>query len=155
MAKISHKTNPIGVRFNKTKLELVQQEQNLATPQKVIDYFLEGYGEESELEKKLQEIFDKSNTEENKHNLIQSLLECGMVITETTENGQRVLAPNSEEWWQRYNELKPINTPQEPGTVEEKEDSKNEIDMSQCPYPSGIERTIWIKEQKEKLKTTS
>ena len=37
------KSKPIGVRFDLGKLELIQKEQNLASPQAVVNYFLDGY----------------------------------------------------------------------------------------------------------------
>ena len=37
------KSKPIGVRFDLEKLELIQKEQNLASPQSVVNYFLDGY----------------------------------------------------------------------------------------------------------------
>jgi hypothetical protein len=37
------KSKPIGVRFDLEKLELIQKEQNLASPQAVVNYFLDGY----------------------------------------------------------------------------------------------------------------
>lgn len=43
MKKKATKTNPIGVRFNIEKLELVKSENDIATPQKVVDFFLDGY----------------------------------------------------------------------------------------------------------------
>ena len=43
MKKKATKTSPIGVRFNIDKLELVKSENNIATPQKVVDFFLDGY----------------------------------------------------------------------------------------------------------------
>jgi hypothetical protein len=43
MKKKAAKTSPIGVRFNIDKLELVKSENNIATPQKVVDFFLDGY----------------------------------------------------------------------------------------------------------------
>jgi len=43
MKKKAAKTSPIGVRFNIEKLELVKSENDIATPQKVVDFFLDGY----------------------------------------------------------------------------------------------------------------
>lgn len=43
MKKKASKTNPIGVRFNIEKLELVKSENNIPTPQKVVDFFLDKY----------------------------------------------------------------------------------------------------------------
>ena len=37
------KSKPIGVRFDLEKLELIQKEQSLASPQAVVNYFLDGY----------------------------------------------------------------------------------------------------------------
>lgn len=37
------KSKPIGVRFDLEKLEMIQKEQNLASPQSVVNYFLDGY----------------------------------------------------------------------------------------------------------------
>lgn len=37
------KSKPIGVRFDLGKLEMIQKEQNLASPQAVVNYFLDGY----------------------------------------------------------------------------------------------------------------
>jgi hypothetical protein len=37
------KSKPIGIRFDLEKLELIQKEQNLASPQAVVNYFLDGY----------------------------------------------------------------------------------------------------------------
>jgi len=37
------KSKPIGVRFDLEKLEMIQKEQNLASPQAVVNYFLDGY----------------------------------------------------------------------------------------------------------------
>ena len=37
------KSKPIGVRFDLEKLELIQKEQNLSSPQAVVNYFLDGY----------------------------------------------------------------------------------------------------------------
>lgn len=37
------KSKPIGVRFDLEKLELIQKEQNLTSPQAVVNYFLDGY----------------------------------------------------------------------------------------------------------------
>ena len=37
------KSKPIGVRFDLDKLEIIQKEQNLSSPQAVVNYFLDGY----------------------------------------------------------------------------------------------------------------
>ena len=37
------KSKPIGVRFDLEKLDLIQKEQNLSSPQAVVNYFLDGY----------------------------------------------------------------------------------------------------------------
>jgi hypothetical protein len=37
------KSKPIGVRFDLEKLELIQKEQNLSSPQAVVNHFLDGY----------------------------------------------------------------------------------------------------------------
>jgi len=39
------KSNPIGVRFDLEKLELIQKEQNLTSPQQVVNYLMDNYGE--------------------------------------------------------------------------------------------------------------
>ena len=51
------KSKPIGVRFDLEKLELIQKEQNLASPQAVVNYFLDGYKSISN-QKTLLEIID-------------------------------------------------------------------------------------------------
>jgi len=51
------KSKPIGVRFDLEKLELIQKEQNLASPQAVVNYFLDGYKSISS-SKTLLEIID-------------------------------------------------------------------------------------------------
>lgn len=38
------KSKPIGVRFDLEKLELIQKEQNLKSPQAVLNYFMDNYG---------------------------------------------------------------------------------------------------------------
>jgi len=38
------KTKPIGVRFDLEKLELIQKEQNLKSPQSVLNYLIDNYG---------------------------------------------------------------------------------------------------------------
>jgi len=37
------KTKPIGVRFDEEILALIQKEQNLSSPQKVLNYLMESY----------------------------------------------------------------------------------------------------------------
>jgi len=51
------KSKPIGVRFDLEKLEMIQKEQNLASPQAVVNYFLDGYKSISS-SKTLLEIID-------------------------------------------------------------------------------------------------
>ena len=38
------KSKPIGVRFNLEKLELIQKEQNLKSPQAVLNFLMDQYG---------------------------------------------------------------------------------------------------------------
>jgi hypothetical protein len=38
------KSKPIGVRFDLEKLELIKKEQNLKSPQAVVNYFMDNYG---------------------------------------------------------------------------------------------------------------
>ena len=38
------KSKPIGVRFDLKKLEIIQKEQNLKTPQAVVNYLIQNYG---------------------------------------------------------------------------------------------------------------
>ena len=38
------KSKPIGVRFDLEKLELIQKEQNLKSPQAVLNYLMDNYG---------------------------------------------------------------------------------------------------------------
>lgn len=58
---------------------------------------------EDEFEKKLKEIFDKNNTEENRMNLLRSISGTGIIITKITENGYDILEPLSDEWDAVYN----------------------------------------------------
>lgn len=37
------KTNPTSIRFDTEKLEFVKNKEGLTTPQKVVDFFLDGY----------------------------------------------------------------------------------------------------------------
>jgi len=41
------KTNPIGIRFDPEKLELVKKEQDLKTPQRVVNWFFDTYQSKS------------------------------------------------------------------------------------------------------------
>jgi hypothetical protein len=38
------KSNPIGVRFDLYKLEMIQKEQNLTSVQQVVNYLMDNYG---------------------------------------------------------------------------------------------------------------
>ena len=38
------KSNPIGVRFDLEKLEMIQKEQNLTSAQQVVNYLMDNYG---------------------------------------------------------------------------------------------------------------
>ena len=38
------KSNPIGVRFDLQKLEMIQKEQNLTSVQQVVNYLMDNYG---------------------------------------------------------------------------------------------------------------
>jgi hypothetical protein len=38
------KSNPIGVRFDLCKLEMIQKEQNLTSVQQVVNYLMDNYG---------------------------------------------------------------------------------------------------------------
>lgn len=44
MARPKTKTDPIGVRFNIEKLKTIQEKENLDSPQKVLDFLMDGYG---------------------------------------------------------------------------------------------------------------
>ena len=51
------KSKPIGVRFDLDKLELIQKEHGLKSPQAVVNYFLDGY-KSIFTQKNLLEIID-------------------------------------------------------------------------------------------------
>ena len=51
------KSKPIGVRFDLEKLELIQKEQNLSSPQAVVNHFLDAY-ESIYTQKTLIDIID-------------------------------------------------------------------------------------------------
>jgi hypothetical protein len=51
------KSNPIGVRFDLQKLEMIQKEQNLTSVQKVVNYLMDNYQSIS-TSKTLLEIID-------------------------------------------------------------------------------------------------
>lgn len=48
------KTRPIGVRFDLEKLEIIQKEQNLRTPQGVVNFLMANYGKI----RPIQDVFD-------------------------------------------------------------------------------------------------
>ena len=47
------KSNPIGVRFDLDKLDMIQKEQNLTSVQQVVNYFMDNYGKIKPVEKVL------------------------------------------------------------------------------------------------------
>lgn len=47
------KTKPIGVRFDLEKLEFIQKEQNLKTPQAVVNFLIDNYGKIKPIEEVL------------------------------------------------------------------------------------------------------
>lgn len=51
------KSKPIGVRFDLKKLEIIQKEQNLSTPQAVVNFLMDNYGEIRQIE----DVFDTDN----------------------------------------------------------------------------------------------
>lgn len=50
------KTNPIGVRFDENTLELIKKEQNLSSPQRVLNYLLSEYLRKDLLPPKINNI---------------------------------------------------------------------------------------------------
>jgi len=54
------KSNPIGVRFNLEKLEIIKKEQNLKSAQAVVNYFMDNYQSIS-TPKTLLDIIDVKN----------------------------------------------------------------------------------------------
>lgn len=56
------KSNPIGVRFDLEKLELIKKEQNLKSTQSVVNYLLKNY--ESLTIPKLTQIANKNEPKE-------------------------------------------------------------------------------------------
>jgi len=51
--KIMAKSKPIGVRFNLNKLEFIQKEENLRTPQAVVNFLIDNYGKIKPIEEAL------------------------------------------------------------------------------------------------------
>lgn len=49
------KSNPIGVRFDLEKLELIKKEQNLTSAQQVLNYLMDNYGKTKPIEDVLKE----------------------------------------------------------------------------------------------------
>ena len=42
------KSNPIGVRFDLEKLDMIQKEQNLTSAQQVVNYLMDNYGKSAQ-----------------------------------------------------------------------------------------------------------
>lgn len=64
------KSNPIGVRFDLDKLDMIQKEQNLTSVQQVVNYFMDNYGKIKPVEEVLAikpiEYLEKSQKTEIK-----------------------------------------------------------------------------------------
>lgn len=50
------KTKPIGVRFDEETLDLIQKEQNLSSPQRVLNYLMDSYLKSNSLVAKQEDI---------------------------------------------------------------------------------------------------
>jgi hypothetical protein len=53
------KSKPIGVRFDEDILALIQKEQNLSSPQKVLNYLMENYFKSDSNLKEKQKVVNK------------------------------------------------------------------------------------------------
>ena len=57
------KSNPIGVRFDLEKLDMIQKEQNLTSAQQVVNYLMDNYGK-------------SASKSENKNKNIESVIKA-------------------------------------------------------------------------------
>jgi hypothetical protein len=68
------KSNPIGVRFDLYKLDMIQKEQNLTSVQQVVNYLMDNYGKSApkleDVHKNVQipvQVKEKPNLEPPSH----------------------------------------------------------------------------------------
>lgn len=71
------KSKPIGVRFDQEKLELIKKDQNLSSPQKVVNWLMDNYANQKSV----------TETEKTPH---QRYTVSGMVII---DHGEQKLKP--------------------------------------------------------------